>query len=137
MDRYQSLTESYYKRASAIIVVFSKGCYESFTFIGSIMDDINRMDCCPDSLFFLVGNKVDLKEEDIFVHDKVVNEFIEDKSWLFQKYLKTSAKTGAGIQDLLHEIASSVVAGKGTRVRYRHNLTSLIHQQSQNGSCCS
>lgn len=135
MDRYQSLTENYYKKASVIIVVFSKSCSESFRFITPLMNDINRIDCCPNSLFFLVGNKVDLKEK---VHDNQVNDFVQSETWPFQKYMKTSAKTGAGVNELLNEIARSLIANKMMPVQEKYDLQSLAsNRKTRKSSCCN
>ena len=137
MDRYRSLTDSYYRYANAIIMVFSLGCMESFQQVTSIMQDIQCGDYCPDSLYFLVGNKDDLGKRDLQVDDDTVYEFLSSKSWMFQKYTRTSAKERRGIKELFDEIANSLLY-KVRPAEQRNELRIPIQQpKDDRRHCCS
>ena len=140
MERYESLTDSYYRNASAVIMVFSKGTTKSFSCINSIMADIQRIDSCPDSLFFLVGNKDDLQEDDVQVNDARVYDFINGKRWAFQKFMKTSAKNHTGIYELIAEVANSLVINRVKPVRRRSDALKVLYSEQPSswysGYCC-
>ena len=109
-------------------MVFSKGSSDSFSFISPLVDNIQDNDYCPDSIYFLVGNKADLKESELQVDDETVYEFLGGRSWLFSKYMSTSAKEARGISELFNEVAYALVSSQVRPVEPRGDLAELSQQ---------
>jgi len=103
-------------------MVFSLGCRESFSCVNDLVKDIRENDSCPDSLFFLVGNKNDLNGHDLQVDDQIVYEYQSSTSEVFQKYMKTSAKENNGINELLNEVVNSLLTFRLRPSEHRRNI---------------
>ena len=103
-------------------MVFSLGCRESFSCVNGLVKDIHENDSCPDSLFFLVGNKDDLNGNDLQVDDRTVYEYLSSSSEVFQKYMKTSAKENNGIDELFNEVVNSLLTFKLRPSEHRSSI---------------
>lgn len=137
MERYESMTESYYKDASVIVTVFSLGCSDSFSYIHRTVHNIKTCDFSPNAVYFLVGNKTDLSKSETQVSEDRVYEYLNGNSDTFTKFLKTSAKKGVGINKLFEEIAYTLVTRHMAPVVERNLIGERIdvrnHRQSH---CC-
>lgn len=103
-ERFRSITQSYYRSAHALILVFDITCQPTF-------------DCCPDwlreiqeyanskVLKVLVGNKTD--RDDREVPSDIGEEFAKQHDMF---YLETSAKQSDNVERLFYEIAAELIA---------------------------
>ena len=102
---FQSLSRSYYRKCFAAIVVFDINERTSFE---SLETWINYYRENKEPLFkdmiYLVGNKIDVGNEEI--SDKEADKFLKENN--LQKYFKTSAKRGDGVDNLFEEIAKDL-----------------------------
>ena len=134
MDRYQSLTTSYYRKSHAVLLVFSLGCTESFDAINFIMEDIKRHDYAQDSMFFLVGNKCDLMRNAQEVQEERVSDFLTSNLPFFTRYNRTSAKTGDGLKELFSNIAHKLITKRVRPIKKKQEIDVII-QKSENRTC--
>ena len=129
------MTESYYKEASVIVTVFSLGCSDSFSYIHKTVQNIKTCDFSPNAVYFLVGNKTDLSENQ--VSEDRVYEYLNENSDTFTKFLKTSAKKGQGINELFEEIAYTLVTRHMAPVVERNLFEERIDQGNHRlHHCC-
>lgn len=103
-ERFRSITQSYYRSAHALILVYDITCQPTF-------------DCCPDwlreiqeyanskVLKILVGNKTD--RDDREVPADIGEEFAKQHDMYF---LETSAKQDDNVERLFYEIAAELIA---------------------------
>ncbi len=131
MEEYNSLTENYYRSAKAIIVVFSIASAESFECVEPTVQDVKEHDYAPDGHFFLVGNKFDIKIIDHEVSEERIDNLLGNEPREFRHYLKTSAKTGEGITQILDKVAHTLVYAHA-----RPNIGNLISDRYRDESRC-
>jgi len=95
-ERYRTITNAYYKGADGIIIVFDITNKESFQNIDSWLDEIDK-NVGEDVNIMIFANKSDLTNpEDVMVTEEEIAEFSKLKGI---PVIKTSAKTGAGVDD--------------------------------------
>lgn len=98
---FMFMRPTFYKGSKAVIIVFSHGPEEEFSFnhITDWHDDIIKY--CGDLPVVLLGNKIDLvKKGDL--EDKKVDDLMKKRNFL--GYYKTSAKTGSGVYEAFQAI---------------------------------
>ena len=99
-ERYRSMARLFYKDAKIIIFVYdvsSKISYDEL--INFWIPEVNN-NCLKDAKFALVANKSDLYEIES-VSPEEGNNLAEKMGAIFQK---TSAKSGAGVENLFHNL---------------------------------
>ena len=99
-ERYRSMARLFYKDAKIIIFVYdvsSKISYDEL--INFWIPEVNN-NCLKDAKFALVANKSDLYEIES-VSPEEGNNLAEKIGAIFQK---TSAKSGAGVENLFHNL---------------------------------
>lgn len=105
-ERFRTITQTYYKGAMGIILVYDCTEEKSFSNISNWMKQIEQH-ASKDVAKILVGNKCD-KE------DKVVSE--ETGKQLADEYglefFETSAKTGHNVSELFQHIANNIIKDK-------------------------
>ena len=102
-ERYKSLIPKYARGASAIIVVYDITDRNSFLDAQDMILE-QKPEFGLNVSWFLVGNKIDLLEEEPSLTE--VHAFIQEQSIQF---VQTSAKTGQNIQYLFQLVGNSIV----------------------------
>ena len=106
-ERYKSLTQSYFKNAEGVIVVYDITNTESFDnlkfWINSIKANMeNKNIFIP---VIIIGNKTDMEESrEIMTED--AEKFAEENKY---KYFETSAKTGEGIDKAIRDLINQIL----------------------------
>lgn len=131
MERVASVTTSYYKFAEAAILVFALDNVSSFNSLSQHMLDI--VTYAENAKIFLCGNKMDLEEKKQRnggptgsdqaqadssgqVTDADTEEFCEQCQNLISATFKTSCKTGVGIEEMMQQIAQTLVDSNRSRI---------------------
>ena len=121
---YQSLIRNFYHHANIAFLVFSLNDRNSFDKIDNWFKEIK--DIRGDDLFlFLIGNKSDLKQNELISIDEIQN-FI--KTHNIKYYGETSAKTGEGVDVVFKEAA---------KVIYNELIVNNENDWEKHSSCCS
>lgn len=133
-ERFQSLLPLYMRNARGIIFVFDVAAEHSLGTLKQIYDSLSDQ-LTSDMIFVLCGNKIDLVDE----LDLDLSEY---QSWANSHQMvlvKTSAKTGQGVQELFRQVAGMII-DKGDS---KNDRTDIIlkdicqeDEQSQNSGCC-
>jgi small GTP-binding protein len=125
-ERYHSVIPSFFRTASAVVVVYDVTVRETFERLRFWLE-FARVHSPEDCQVFLVGNKIDL------FHERAV-EYEEGRIWSvdheFAAYTETSAKSGEAIDMLFSLLAR--LPGCGTVARTPS--TSVIELRSER--CC-
>ncbi|CCE64779.1 hypothetical protein TPHA_0I02780 [Tetrapisispora phaffii CBS 4417] len=144
-ERYKSLAPMYYRNANAALVVYDVTAPDSLMKAKSWIEELKKKVGNEELVICLVGNKVDICEED---DTKRKIEFEEAKDWANDENLlfyEVSAKTGYNVKEVfqkigeqLYEYKKAEQANKGTQDN--SNITSNIRlqepQASNPTSCC-
>ncbi len=104
-EKYRSLAKIFYKDAKVIIFVFDMTLKTSFEALQNYWYDQVKQNCKEDSIFALVGNKLDL-------YNYIQMKENEAKEWADSVeaiYCETSAKTNEGIDDLFEKIGKKIL----------------------------
>eukprot|EP00475_Leptophrys_vorax_P021531 TRINITY_DN2925_c0_g1_i2.p1 TRINITY_DN2925_c0_g1~~TRINITY_DN2925_c0_g1_i2.p1 ORF type:complete len:137 (-),score=41.55 TRINITY_DN2925_c0_g1_i2:403-813(-) len=121
MERFQTITNSYYKGAHAIILVYDITSRESFEHIERWLTHVN-LHASPNALRAVVGNKSDLDAERIVQEEEVATQ-------IGAPFWETSAKNAHNVELAFLSIAQQALvqkekdaaadAGKDTTVPYQ------------------
>lgn len=138
-DRFRAISKNYYKDVDGIMFVFDATNRESFEHINSWLKEVEEN--AANFEYIIVGNKMDL-ESIIDVNDEDVKEEYKDK-----KFLKTSAKTGEGVEEIFTELAYLILyklirTGSISNLDIRRNNSFYLSRSRTNSkvdfsaSCC-
>ncbi|KAH7731890.1 RAB family member [Aphelenchoides avenae] len=143
-ERFRSITQSYYRSAHAIVLVYDVACQPSFDCLPEWLSEIEQY-ANRKVLKILVGNKVD-KEDEREVPERVGRNFGEANG--FDYMLETSALDATNVDQLFHEVATRLTNDmKKNDDRYGKNYKSdggggnapvsiLDKAQVQMNNCC-
>ena len=105
-ERFRTITQTYYKGAMGIILVYDCTEEKSFSNISNWMKQIEQH-ASKDVAKVLVGNKADKEDK---VIDADTGKQLADEYGL--QFYETSAKTGQNISELFHDIAHNIIKDK-------------------------
>ncbi|CDW60511.1 Ras protein Rab 30 [Trichuris trichiura] len=99
-ERFRSITQSYYRSAHAIILVYDVACQPTFDRLPEWITEIDQY-ANQKVLRILAGNKCD-KEEEREIPERVGAEFAERNG--FDYFLETSALRSTNVEQLFAEV---------------------------------
>ena len=105
-ERFRTITQTYYKGAMGIILVYDCTDEKSFSNISNWMKQIEQH-ASKDVAKVLVGNKVDKDDK---VIDYETGKQLADEYGL--DFFETSAKTGSNVSEVFSQIAHSIIKDK-------------------------
>jgi small GTP-binding protein len=105
-ERFASITSSYYRGVSAVLLVYDVTSVESFDCIKNWTRDIDR--CCQDEkvVKFLIGNKCDCDQKSKQV-SKEMGQLMADE--LDARFIETSAKSGLNVDKMFTLLAQDLL----------------------------
>ncbi|XP_053957940.1 ras-related protein Rab-30 [Anastrepha obliqua] len=137
-ERFRSITQSYYRSAHALILVYDISCQPTFDCLPDWLREIQEY-ANSKVLKILVGNKTDRDDREI--PTQIGEEFAKQHDMYF---LETSAKEAENVERLFYEIAAELIdqarSKDGTNVNKASvdaiGLGNFGTKATQN-SCCS
>lgn len=97
-ERYRAITRAHYRRAAGAVLVYDVTRQETFQSCSNWVAEV-REGALPDATIILVGNKIDLVEQDPStrqVYHDVAQEFARQNGLLF---IEASALSGAHVKE--------------------------------------
>eukprot|EP00298_Acanthocystis_sp_HF-20_P004084 c14424_g1_i2.p1 GENE.c14424_g1_i2~~c14424_g1_i2.p1 ORF type:complete len:214 (+),score=83.52 c14424_g1_i2:648-1289(+) len=94
-ERYRSVTRSFYRGAAGALLVYDITRRTTFNHVSSWLEDA-RQNTGPNTVILLIGNKLDLAENEREVTYEEAKKFADENGLLF---LETSAKTGENVEE--------------------------------------
>ncbi|RCN29387.1 Ras family protein, partial [Ancylostoma caninum] len=114
-ERFRSITQSYYRSAHAIVLVYDVACQPSFDCLPEWLAEIESY-ANRKVLKILVGNKVD-KGDEREVPERIGQDFSEVNG--FDYFLETSALDATNVDNLFEHVARRLTNDmKATDQRY-------------------
>ncbi|VDM65766.1 unnamed protein product [Strongylus vulgaris] len=114
-ERFRSITQSYYRSAHAIVLVYDVACQPSFDCLPEWLAEIESY-ANRKVLKILVGNKVD-KGDEREVPERIGQDFSEVNG--FDYFLETSALDATNVDNLFEHVARRLTDDmKATDQRY-------------------
>ncbi|CAH8606289.1 unnamed protein product [Heterobilharzia americana] len=107
-EKFRSLTKSYYRDTSAVLLVYDICKKDSFIHIKSWMSEISANLQSGSTLLVIVANKID-EEKGRVISRKEGERLAKETDALFWE---TSAKTGANVESMFHNIAEQLLKTK-------------------------
>eukprot|EP00096_Caligus_rogercresseyi_P010326 TRINITY_DN3719_c0_g1_i1.p1 TRINITY_DN3719_c0_g1~~TRINITY_DN3719_c0_g1_i1.p1 ORF type:complete len:243 (+),score=36.44 TRINITY_DN3719_c0_g1_i1:87-815(+) len=134
-ERFRSITQSYYRSAHALILVFDVSNQPTFDSCPEWLREIEEY-ASPKVLKVLVGNKTDRDDREI--PEEIGDDFAQRYSMY---YLETSAKSCDNVEKLFYEIAQELLQqAKSKELPSYSNSTHQILQpcasSEVNKKCC-
>ena len=102
-ERFRSLTQSFFRNANGIIIVYDISNIESFENLKYWIQSINTQLGQNEIKTIVIGNKVDLTRE---VKKEDAENFCKEKGF---KYFEVSAKNGNGIKEAINYLVELVI----------------------------
>lgn len=106
-ERYRAITRAHYRRAAGAIMVYDVTRSETFRSCASWVQEV-REGASPDAVIVLVGNKIDLVEQDPSlrqVYHDVAQEFARQHGLHF---VEASAVSGMNVRDAFEQLLEEV-----------------------------
>ncbi len=146
-ERFRTITQSYYRSADAIVLVYDIGCATSFRNLPEWLSEVERY--AGNSVHrILIGNKCDRTDREI--QAELGRQFATENDMPF---LETSAKNSDNIDELFLQLAKSLreshvdkklkshSSGGGGGSAKQPNTVSLTQKNEQSsgnsgGGCC-
>ncbi len=145
-ERFRTITQSYYRSADAIVLVYDIGCATSFRNLPEWLSEVERY--AGSSVHrILIGNKCDRMDREI--QSELGKQFATENDMPF---LETSAKNSDNIDELFLQLANSLrsshadkklkpQSNSGGGSARQPNTVSLTQKSEQSsggsgGGCC-
>ncbi|CAD8191514.1 unnamed protein product [Paramecium pentaurelia] len=103
-ERFRTITNTYYKGADAIVLVYDTTCLQSFEEIEKFWTDEIYKHAGKNTTILLIGNKSDLPNK--AVTTTKAQEYAKEKLMLFYE---TSAKTSHGVSQAFEELSRLLI----------------------------
>lgn len=146
-ERFRSITQSYYRGANMILIVFDLTKRETLYNVIGWYKNIRQFNSDENTEIILVGNKSDL-EYDIMVSDDDINKIILQTK--IKKCFKVSVKMNNGIEDMFEELCKRCIENKNFKENMfimdkNNNTTNIIDlskkeiiysSKNNKNSCC-
>ncbi|KAJ9595833.1 hypothetical protein L9F63_012988, partial [Diploptera punctata] len=117
-ERFRSITQSYYRSAHALILVYDISCQPTFDCLPDWLREIEEY-ASSKVLRVLVGNKIDREDREIPTH---VGEDFALRHSMY--YLETSAKEAENVERLFMEIAAELMEQARSKELPRYDTSS-------------
>ncbi|XP_025157927.1 ras-related protein Rab-30 isoform X2 [Harpegnathos saltator] len=132
-ERFRSITQSYYRSAHALILVYDISCQPTFDCLPDWLREIEEY-ASNKVLRILVGNKIDREDREIPTH---VGEDFAQRHGMY--FLETSAKEAENVERLFMEIAAELMEQARSKElpRYETNTTSINGKTTSIGDTSS
>ncbi|XP_013780234.1 ras-related protein Rab-30-like [Limulus polyphemus] len=115
-ERFRSITQSYYRSAHALILVYEISSQSTFDCLHMWLKEIEQF-ANPKVLRALVGNKMDRKDRE--VPNQIGKEFAKAHNMYF---IETSAKDSDNVEKLFLEVAARLTEeAKATRGQFNNS----------------
>ncbi|XP_050545854.1 ras-related protein Rab-30-like [Daktulosphaira vitifoliae] len=134
-ERFRSITQSYYRSAHALILIYDITSQPTFDCLNDWLREIDEY-ASNKVLRVLVGNKID--KEDREIPSQVGQEFAQRHD---MRYLETSAKQADNVEKLFVQIASELMEKAKSKGVHLENPQSVPFNtrttKSINDFCCN
>ena len=131
-ERFRTITNSYYRGAHGVMIVFSVEDHESFVSVKNWLSQL-RAYADKDVQILLVGNKSDMVEERTVKKEEA--EELAEKEGLV--YIETSAKTAERVVESFEEICRIVMKNFPTERRNSQEFDpDAAKEIGKGGECC-
>ncbi|XP_063719217.1 ras-related protein Rab-43-like isoform X2 [Symsagittifera roscoffensis] len=104
-ERFRTITQSYYRCANCVIVVYDVTRRDTFLSLQQWLEDVDRYSG-DNVLRVLIGNKCDSGEQQKEVSSTEAEDY--HRAFQFSQFLETSAKDGTNIHQLFMGIAKQL-----------------------------
>lgn len=103
-EEFRTITSSYYRGAKGMIIVFDVSDRSSFEHVSKWLTDLDSFK--DTGAVVLVGNKIDVEEEDRVVSYDEAEEWAQDHQL---HYYETSCKSGEGVEDMFVGVSRTIL----------------------------
>uniref|UniRef100_UPI00358E5FDD ras-related protein Rab-18-like n=1 Tax=Myxine glutinosa TaxID=7769 RepID=UPI00358E5FDD len=135
-ERFRTLTPSYYRGAQGVILVYDVSRRETFTRLGTWLNELETYTTRSDIVKMLVGNKIDKESRELDRSEGL--RFARKHSMLF---IEASAKTCDGVACAFEELVEKILQTPGlwqSRSQASGLSIGSRNGESETGSCyCS
>ena len=103
-DRFRAITKNYYKGANGIILIYDVTSIQTYENVKNWISQI-REESNPNVIIYLVGNKIDVPEEQKLVKTEDGQKIADEYKLPFNE---ASAKDGTNINEIFQELLEEI-----------------------------
>ena len=103
-EKYRAMTQFYYRKAAAGLVIFALDDRESFNQIKEWISDLR--DIQPQVVIIVAGNKSDIEPDDRAVHSDEVDDLCDEMG---VTYFEVSALDGSNVDMMFNDVAQQIL----------------------------
>jgi Ras-related protein Rab-1A len=136
-ERFRTITNSYYRGAHGIMVVFDMTDKDSFRDVTSWLEEISKH-ASPEVEKQLLGNKVDL-EDKVEVSKEDIDRLLRDNDIKEDCFFKVSAKENILVQPVFERLARVLIEKQkrtGFTLPSNKDLVDLSSVAKERSGCC-
>jgi Ras-related protein Rab-2A len=108
-ESFRAITRSFYRNANGVILMYDLTRAESFDNLDDWLREI-RLNSDPDAVIYLVGNMLDLADEEREVATEAASKFANEKK--LDGFIEASAKTAEHVSEVFVKVAEVLHAKK-------------------------
>ena len=134
-DRFRAITKNYYKGANGIILIYDVTDVQTFQNVKNWINQIKE-EANPDVLVYLVGNKIDVQEEEKVVKTEEGQKMAEEYKLPFSE---ASAKEGINIDEIFQELLEKIdeaYTKSETPNKNKEKKKNKLYTGKKKSSCC-
>jgi small GTP-binding protein len=102
-EKYRAMTQFYYRKAAAGVVVFGLDDRQSFNGIKGWIDELREAQ--PNVIILVAGNKSDIDPDDRAIGEEEIEDLVDE---LGVCYMEVSALDGSNVDMLFLEVAQNI-----------------------------
>lgn len=129
-DRFKSITSTYYRGASGIVLVYDITDKDSFVSLSKWIEEIKKFSY-PDIDIIIVGNKLDRCTNRQILYTDAFN-FADERKYL---YIETSAKNGMQIDSIFEKLSLQLIKNQNFKNSIKEKNINL-KGESIKKPCC-
>jgi small GTP-binding protein len=127
-ERFRSLTQSFFRNANGIIIVYDVSNIESFENLKYWIQSINTQLGNNDIHTIVIGNKIDLARD---VKKEDAENFCKEKGY---KYFEVSAQKGEGIEEAINYLVELVIKSNSKNNKNNNTIKLKMEKSNKNNS---
>lgn len=133
-ERFKTITRSYYRGASAVIVIYDVTDKDSFSHLSNWLNEIKQNTECDkiDVVSILVGNKIDLEKKRVIPYQDGATFAAQNN----MQFVEVSSKTGENVEKIFDLLVNELVKKRSFKMNKPEIILNSKSLQNKK-SCCN
>ena len=127
-EAFRAITRSFYRNANGVILMYDLTRLESFENLEDWLREV-RTNSAPDVTVLVVGNMLDLADEEREVDSSTAEKFVKDNK--LDGFTEASAKTADNVNEAFYKIAEILQRKHPNKIESKPAVTPILIKNTQ------